>query len=198
MRLPSSLTRSLIPRKVPRPYNLSYSQVIHTAIVCLAAGSHASYVSWQRVWAEMQGQATVGMGRKGPQAIQDVPRHCLPSCWSRIIQQSSSTASCWFSRWVGILDHRTIHRTWQEHFEKSCRKANSFRTVLWPSDVSSNMPGKSTLSSLIFPAFSWRISPAMFDDSRCSASSSEYRSRKVLKPLGHGHLPFTKISWMFG
>ena len=115
---------------------------------------------------------------------------------------SSSTASCWFSRWVGILDHRTIHRTWQEHFEKKVayffrcfiRKANSFRTVLWPSDVSSApWPGKSTLSSLIFPAlssiFSWRISTAMFDDSRCSASSSEYRSRKVLKPLGHGKPP---------
>ena len=112
---------------------------------------------------------------------------------------SSSTASCWFSRWVGILDHRTIHRTWQEHVQKSCILFSMFapKSQQFP-DCFVTIRCVIKHGRKIHPFFidfhsfklhSWRISTAMFDDSRCSASSSEYRSRKVLKPLGHGKPP---------
>jgi hypothetical protein len=73
---------------------------------------------------------------------------------------------------------------------------------LWPSDVSSNMAEKSTLSSLIFTALSSIVGG--FPQPCLMTRDAQLPARNIALARSWSHwamgsrLPFTKISWMFG
>ena len=123
---------------------------------CLSSCSHTSR---PRVWAEMQGQ----------EAIQDVPRHCLPLVSYHPVLFDADSRGWNF----GSQGNSQVHFQKTHNWKKKFGPKTQGLPVMLPSGNQTWLENPPDT-----PIFSSRISQP------CSGSSSEYRSRKVLKPWG--------------